>query len=53
LAAFGISVDRAAVGMLERAISFWLAMIPGIVGYFRLRSTLRDWRQADRETARV
>jgi uncharacterized membrane protein YbhN (UPF0104 family) len=52
-AAPGISVGRAAVAMLDRAISFWLAMIPGIVGYFRLRSTVRDWRQADREAARV
>jgi uncharacterized protein (TIRG00374 family) len=51
-AAFGIPVGRAVVGVLAyRAISFWLPTIPGIVGYFRLRSTVRDWRQADREAA--
>jgi uncharacterized membrane protein YbhN (UPF0104 family) len=53
-AAFGIPVGRAVVGVLAyRAISFWLPTIPGIVGYFRLRSTVRDWLQADREAARA
>jgi uncharacterized membrane protein YbhN (UPF0104 family) len=52
--AFGIPVGRAVVGVLAcGAISFWLPTIPGIVGYFTLRSTVRDWRQADREAARA
>ena len=50
----GSQVGRAVVGVLAcRAISFWLPTIPGIVGYFRLRSAVHDWRQADREAARA
>jgi len=53
-AASGSQVGRAVVGVLAcRAISFWLPTIPGIVGYFRLRSAVHDWRQADREAARA
>jgi uncharacterized protein (TIRG00374 family) len=49
-AAFGIPVGRAVVAVLAyRAISFWLPTIPGIAGYFKLRSTVRAWREADRE----
>jgi hypothetical protein len=40
-------------GIEAGMISFWLPMIPGIVRYFRLRSTVREWRQVDREAARV
>jgi hypothetical protein len=32
-----------------RAISFWLPTLPGIGGYFSLRSTVRGWRMADTE----
>jgi uncharacterized protein (TIRG00374 family) len=47
-AAFGVPGGRAVVGVLAyRAISFWLPTIPGIAGYFRLRSTVRGWRVAD------
>ena len=46
--AFGIPADRAVVGVLAyRAISFWLPTIPGIVGYLRLRVTVRGWQLAD------
>ena len=49
--AFGIPGSRAVVGVLAyRAISFWLPTIPGIVGYFRLRVTVRQWQLGD-ETA--
>jgi uncharacterized membrane protein YbhN (UPF0104 family) len=48
-AAFGIPVGRAVIGVLaDRAITFWLPTIPGIVGDFELRSTVRDWRHTDR-----
>jgi uncharacterized protein (TIRG00374 family) len=51
-AAFGIPAERAVVSVLAyRAISFWLPTIPGIVGFFKLRSTVRAWQQADREPA--
>jgi uncharacterized protein (TIRG00374 family) len=51
--AFGVPGGRAVVGVLAyRAISFWLPTIPGIAGYFRLRSTVRGWRVADSETDR-
>ena len=44
-AAFGIPGDRAIVGVLAyRAISFWLPTIPGLIGYLRLRTTVRSWR---------
>jgi uncharacterized protein (TIRG00374 family) len=53
-AAFGIPVGRAVVAVLAyRAISFWLPTIPGIAGYFKLRATVRAWREADREPAHV
>ena len=51
-AAFGVPGSRAVVGVLAyRAISFWLPTIPGIAGYFRLRSTVHGWRVADGEQA--
>ena len=51
-AAFGIPVGRAVIAVLAyRAISFWFPTIPGIAGYFRLRLTVRGWRQADRQPA--
>jgi uncharacterized protein (TIRG00374 family) len=51
-AAFGVPGGRAVIGVLAyRAISFWLPTIPGIGGYFRLRSTVRGWRVADGEHA--
>jgi len=47
-AAFGVPGGRAVVGVLAyRAISFWLPTIPGIVGYLRLRVTVREWQLAD------
>jgi uncharacterized protein (TIRG00374 family) len=50
--AFGVPGGRAVVGVLAyRAISFWLPTLPGIVGYFKLRSKVRDWRIADNEGA--
>lgn len=53
-AAFGIPVGRAVIGVLAyRAISFWFPTVPGIVGYFRLRATVRGWRRADRQPAAV
>jgi len=46
--AFGVPAGRAVVGVLAyRAISFWLPTLPGIVGYLRLRTTVRGWREAD------
>jgi uncharacterized protein (TIRG00374 family) len=49
-AAFGVPGGRAVVGVLAyRAISFWLPTIPGIVGYLRLRATVRGWQLADAE----
>lgn len=51
-AAFGVPDGRAVVGVLAyRAISFWLPTIPGIVGYFRLRVTVRGWQLADQAAA--
>jgi uncharacterized protein (TIRG00374 family) len=50
--AFGVPADRAVVGVLAyRAISFWLPTIPGVVGYLRLRTTVRGWQLADAEQA--
>ena len=47
-AAFGVPGARAVIGVLAyRAISFWLPTIPGVVGYFRLRVTVREWQLAD------
>jgi uncharacterized membrane protein YbhN (UPF0104 family) len=52
--AFGVPDGRAVVGVLAyRAISFWLPTLPGIGGYVRLRSTVREWRLADGERAEV
>lgn len=51
-AAFGVPGGRAVVGVLAyRAVSFWLPTIPGIVGYLRLRVTVRGWQLADAELA--
>jgi uncharacterized protein (TIRG00374 family) len=51
-AAFGVPGGRAVVGVLAyRAISFWLPTIPGIIGYLRLRVTVRGWQVADAEQA--
>jgi uncharacterized protein (TIRG00374 family) len=48
--AFGVPAGRAVVGVLAyRAISFWLPTIPGIIGYLRLRVTVRGWQLADAE----
>jgi uncharacterized protein (TIRG00374 family) len=49
-AAFGVPASRAVIAVLAyRAISFWLPTLPGIGGYFTLRSTVRGWRVADDE----
>ncbi len=49
-AAFGVPGGRAVVAVLAyRAISFWLPTLPGIVGYFALRSTIHGWRIEDTE----
>jgi len=50
--AFGVPAGRAVVAVLAyRAISFWLPTIPGIVGYLRLRVTVRGWQLADQAAA--
>jgi putative heme transporter len=50
--AFGVPPGRAVVSVLAyRAISFWLPTIPGIIGYLRLRVTVRGWQLADAEQA--
>jgi uncharacterized protein (TIRG00374 family) len=50
--AFGVPAGRAVVAVLAyRAISFWLPTIPGIIGYLRLRVTVRGWQIADAEQA--
>jgi uncharacterized protein (TIRG00374 family) len=49
-AAFGVPAGRTVIAVLAyRAISFWLPTLPGIGGYFTLRSTVRGWRLADGE----
>ncbi len=49
-AAFGVPGGRAVVAVLAyRAISFWLPTIPGIIGYLRLRVTVRSWQLADEQ----
>jgi uncharacterized protein (TIRG00374 family) len=49
---FGVPAGRAVVAVLAyRAISFWLPTIPGIIGYLRLRVTVRGWQLADAEQA--
>jgi uncharacterized protein (TIRG00374 family) len=51
-AAFGVPGGRAVVGVLAyRAISFWIPTLPGIFGYIRLRSRVREWRLEDEELA--
>jgi putative heme transporter len=46
--AFGLPASSAVIAVLAyRAISFWLPTLPGIAGYFALRSTVRGWRAAD------
>ncbi len=48
--AFGIPAGKAVIAVLAyRAISFWLPTLPGILGYFALRSTVKRWRAADSE----
>lgn len=48
--AFGVPAGRAVVGVLAyRAIAFWLPTIPGIIGYLRLRVTVRSWQLADEQ----
>ncbi|MDQ6841810.1 MAG: lysylphosphatidylglycerol synthase domain-containing protein, partial [Actinomycetota bacterium] len=47
-AAFGVPGSRALIGVLAyRAISFWLPTLPGVGGYFALRSTVRSWHDED------
>jgi uncharacterized protein (TIRG00374 family) len=49
-AAFGVPGGRAVIGVLAyRAIAFWLPTIPGIIGYLRLRVTVRSWQLADEQ----
>ncbi len=49
-AAYGVPGGRAVVGVLAyRAISFWLPTIPGVIGYLRLRVTVRGWQVADQQ----
>jgi uncharacterized protein (TIRG00374 family) len=46
--AFGVPGGRTVIAVLAyRAISFWLPTIPGIVGYLRLRGTVRNWQVED------
>lgn len=46
--AFGVPGSRALIGVLAyRAISFWLPTLPGVGGYFALRSTVRSWHDED------
>jgi uncharacterized protein (TIRG00374 family) len=50
--AFGVPAGRAVVGVLAyRAISFWIPTIPGIIGYLKLRVTVRSWQLADEREA--
>jgi uncharacterized protein (TIRG00374 family) len=52
-AAFDVPAGRAVVAVLAyRAISFWLPTLPGLVGYVKLRGTVREWRRAEEETGR-
>lgn len=49
-AAFGVPAGRTVIAVLAyRAISFWLPTLPGVGGYFTLRSTVRGWRIDDDE----
>lgn len=46
--AFGVSAQSAVIGVLAyRALSFWLPTLPGVAGYFALRTTVRRWRAED------
>jgi putative heme transporter len=48
--AFGVPAGKAVIGVLAyRAIAFWLPTIPGIIGYLRLRVTVRSWQLADEQ----
>jgi uncharacterized membrane protein YbhN (UPF0104 family) len=50
-AAFGVPGGSAVVAVLAyRAISFWLPTVPGVVGYLRLRGTVRSWQSADEQS---
>jgi uncharacterized membrane protein YbhN (UPF0104 family) len=52
-AAYGIPTGHVVVAVLAyRAISFWLPTLPGIAGYFSLRSTVHHWRDADDQQER-
>ncbi len=43
--AFGVPGSAALIGVLAyRAISFWLPTLPGVAGYFALRSHVRSWQ---------
>jgi uncharacterized membrane protein YbhN (UPF0104 family) len=47
-AAFNVPAARAVIAVLAyRAISFWLPTLPGLGGYLKLRTTVREWRAAD------
>jgi uncharacterized protein (TIRG00374 family) len=44
-AALGVNAGLAVVAVLVfRALTFWLPMIPGVIGYFQLRKTVERWR---------
>jgi uncharacterized protein (TIRG00374 family) len=48
--AFGIPAGQAVIVVLAyRAISFWLPTLPGVIGYFALRRTVRRWDHAASE----
>jgi uncharacterized membrane protein YbhN (UPF0104 family) len=48
--AFGLPAGRAVVAVLAyRAISFWLPTLPGIVGYLKLRKTVKRWQAEDEQ----
>jgi uncharacterized protein (TIRG00374 family) len=46
-AAFDVDAGLALVAVLVfRAFTFWLPLIPGVFAFFRLRSTVEQWRRA-------
>jgi uncharacterized protein (TIRG00374 family) len=46
--AFDVPVQGAIVAVLSyRAFSFWLPTVPGVIAYFRLRHTVREWDDAN------
>jgi uncharacterized membrane protein YbhN (UPF0104 family) len=50
--AFGVEPARALIAVLAyRVISFWLPTLPGIMGYFGLRRTVRGWEAAAPKSA--